>query len=289
MKTELTKKILLYQQTGKNFSDCISHASQIAYFYPQKKYGWDLENCSDFFSDFFPKLKKIIKNFSYNGRPFEVLLYKYIKYSIKTFINRRNKKIRKSILIERNFLWHKPYHIDDYDFEELYTVSDTGKTVLDLDKKGIIKEETTRKRFLYIILKNMSRIPEKMKKTACRMMNMHESDIDKLMDKLNPNVIKRKKRLEDLKEIRNSVVSRILEAERDHLHIIDEETRTKNQEKIFRLKRRLEKIIYEISKVNISPTYSEIAEVLDTPKGTVDSGVYNFRQKILKISEKQCS
>ncbi len=289
MKTELTRKILEYQQTGKNFNDCISHASQIAYFYPQKKFGWDLEECSDFFSEFYPKLKRIIRKFTYCGRPFEVLLYKYIKYSIKTFVNKRRKNNRKSMLIDRNLLWHKPYHLDDHDFEEYCTVSEAGKMVLDLNEKGIIKKETTRKRFLYIILKNMSRIPEKMKKTACRMLAVNEAEIDKIMEKLTPGIIIRKKRLDSLKELRNRHISRILEIERETLNILNEEAKQKNREKIVILKKRLQKIIHEISKVNISPTYSEIAEALDTPKGTVDSGVYTFRQKFLKISEKQCS
>lgn len=289
MKTELTQKILQYQETGKNFRECVTHASKIAYYYPQNKYGWELEDCSDFFSEFFPKLKKIIKRFCYNGRPFEVLLIKYIRYNIKTFIRKRKKNIKSTVLLDRNLLWHEPYHTDNYEFEEYCTVSEAGSILLDLNEKGKIKKDTTKKRFLYIVLKNMTRISEKMKKSACRMIDIPESEIDSIMHKLLPKINLRKKRLEHLKGLRNSYLSKIIEIERHNMYIYNIDIRQNNIFKIEKIRKRLRKIIYEISKVNISPTYSEIAEVLDTPKGTIDSGVHNFRNKFYELAEKQCS
>jgi DNA-directed RNA polymerase specialized sigma24 family protein len=101
----------------------------------------------------------------------------------------------------------------------------------------------------------------------------------KLKDTLNSRLQQRNQRLTRLREKRDSTYLKLLFKQTHY----SEETETARkeilEEQIKRLRKRLTDTRYEISRVPCRPTHAEVAELLDIPKGTIDSGLHYFRKK----------
>ncbi|MBN1647793.1 MAG: hypothetical protein JW874_07160 [Spirochaetales bacterium] len=289
MKTDLTEMVLRYQKERKDYSSCFEKISELVYLYPKRKYRWPNEQCSDFYTFFYPLIERIVNRFSYRNSAFEAYLNTYLRYNLKRFIIRQKKQEKYFDIIDHHLLWHRPYSEFDYVSENELEIDSKAGTILGINKNGVIMSESFRKRYLYLVLKNTGRINSEMKEKSCQMLDMEPEQLDTMMDRLNHGIEKRLKRFNMLSERRNLYVSRIFEYQKRLLNedCPTEKNRLRNQLMI--LKKRLGRTNNEISRVQTSPTYREISEILDVPKGSVDSGIYYLRNRLEGLSEKKCS
>ena len=289
MITELTKMVLNYQQTGCGYDQCLNEISKIAYKYPKNKYGWNEEDNSEFYSSFLPIIRKIMLRFKYCGKPFEVFLYTYLHYHIKSFAGQRRKARNRDKILTSDLLCKETYYKETYAFEKELCVSSEGARLLHLNKNGVICHNSIRNRFFILVLKNSYSLSEEMKTAACRLLSINKDDLEKILDRLAPSLRKRMKRLHFLQNKRNRLLSYIyfLQCERESEY--NSAYGNEIDRKIMVSQKRLRKIIKEISKVNLCPTHGEIAIALGIPKGSVDSGIYYLKNKMDTIPEKLCS
>ncbi len=278
MSTPLTEAVLYYQKTGEGFDKCLRLAGEIVYTFPCRKYNWDIETCSDFYCFFYPRLKRILKKFRYIEKPFESLLYTYLRYHVKTFYAKKKQNEMKYSLVKSCFSINEPYYKQHYAFEDEIELSAAGKTVLHINEQGKIGKESAKKRFIYLLLKNYLRISENMKDCSCRLLDINTDEMEALMNTLDERIRERRKRFSFLQEKRNRYLSQLFEYEQK-----DDKTAVKL------MKKRLDRTIRELSRVCIDPTHKEIGELLGVPKGTIDTGIHYLKNSLNKHREKICS
>lgn len=282
MLTKITKLVLCYQKSGANLKECILEISKIVYSYPKRRHQWDEDSCSDFYTYFFPRIKKSIRNFVYKTSPFESYLLSYLRFCIKSFLAFRNRNRFFCGINNAALLWHDEYSEDSFVCEHDYTVPNKAKQLLEVNNNGVISKESLKNRLLFFLLKNASKLSETFKIKSCSIMDMNIDELNNLLDLFSPFIDKRKKRLEYLQDRRNRCLTKIYQLHFAKKKVLFTCQKKEIDSKVALYKSRMQKAVYAISKVNIDPTHKEIAEILNVPKGSVDSGIFYMKSLLIK-------
>jgi hypothetical protein len=273
----LTDRVVRYQDTGQGYDRIVGELSDRIYRYPLSKPGCTEDDAGEFYLFFLPRLKRLLGRFKESGVPFEHYLNSVLFWNLKSY----RRKVRRTgfrrqtdscqefwEFLERNSTAHE---------EDFLDVS--WMKLFPLDGSGMIKGNTARKRFLFLILR-MAKYLESgdMGKISC--LTGYESDwlwmrVRNLKATLGP----KERRLKVLRERRNRAfyMHRLLE-ERMGWEF-DESRRFMLKKEIERLGRRAWMARDEISHVPVSPTHRAIAKEMKVPKGTVDTGIRWFRKE----------
>ncbi len=266
----ITEAIIRYQKSGSGYNEITKRISLIIYSYPLRNNYLTEEDQCEFYLSFYNRIEGLIKNFTFKGIPFEVLLNKTLKWHTKTYMNCR-KKEKQLIAVNNNeaeikikdILYNDEDKLNDYDH------------LPDITLKG----KASRKRLLILVLVNSHIINDKEMKTFSQITGYNLEWLLDLKDILNSRLFERSKRLNRLREKRNNTYFNLLYKQSFLSDELDIEKKVALIKQIDRLKKRLNDTREEISKVPCCPTHSEIADLLNIPKGTVDSGIHYFRKK----------
>jgi len=251
------------------------------------------DDCSEFFSYFFPKIGKIIDSFIITDVPFEAYLIKTLKLQIKTFAL---KKIADNI--NRKILEHKEFwsfnnreaycaesNIDfnKQDFQPSYFF--IKKLFLDNKTRHGCSNKTLKKRILLLLLKNMNNISETEIPAIAEILNCDKEWFHEAFSKINQKIEKKIKRKKLLEERRNRHFCRLY-----HLHELSSncniiEEKNKYLLAIIKTKSYINKITEKINTFSVGAAHKDIAEVMNIPKGSVDSGLFYFKLYVEDILE----
>ncbi|MCL2481079.1 MAG: hypothetical protein FWF38_05165 [Spirochaetaceae bacterium] len=295
MKKEDLKTMLIFYRNGALPKKKIIEAiSLFVYKFPLKRYGWKEDDCSEFFSYFFPKISKIIDSFKITEVPFEAYLVKTLKLQIKTFaLKKTAADINRKILKNKEFWSYDDNEdyctepgIDFYKKESQPTYSFI-KEIFSNDKvKHRYSNKTLKKRILLLILKNMNNIKETELPDIAEILNCDKEWFYEAFSKINKKIENKIKRKKLLEERRNRYFCRLY-----HFHELLSSTEIVEEKNkyslvIAKIKFYINNITEKIDAMTIEPTHKDIAEIMHIPKGSVDSGLFYFKLYLEYISGK---
>lgn len=263
----ITEAVLRFQEDGKNYRGVFDRISLIIYNYPDKISSLSEEDKCDFFLSFYNRIEGLIRNFSYRGLPFETLLFQTLKWHSKTFMS--TKKEEKKLLAAA-------LHDEEIKIRDLLSFqSDEEQAEC---RKIILKGKASRKRLLYLVLMDSPNIRDSELLTFSKLSGYDYEWLLEMKDKLNRKLHERSRRLTELREKRNHYFTKLRFKQLGLADETDKEKREQILKQISKLRKRLDDTRYEISRVPFRPTHGEVAELLNIPKGTVDSGLHYFRK-----------
>lgn len=292
MQTTLTDAVLEYQRSSCGLRPLLDRIALFVYTYPRARLGWNEDDCGEFFCYFYPKLRRLVDRFEYHGRPFEVYLIVTLKWQLRTFAGQRAAaNLRVRVLTQESF-WACE-ETDRYqlgstagadDVAEL-AITSCVRSVLKVNEQNRIEDPSSRRRVLFLALKSAPCITESLIARVALLTEYDPEWIFRLVEELKSRVQMRLMRLTRLCEKRNSSFFRMYCLQEQLRLAPDEPTRREVTRLMVQEELRLSTIFEEISRIPLSPTHRDIAEVLDVPKGTVDSGLFYLKESLRALSQ----
>ena len=288
--SELTHEVLSGREERGSRRDLIEKISRIVYSYPKKHLKWDDDDVGDFFCTFFPKIEGIIDRFIFTGKPFEAYLASSIRWQLKTFAKKKAmQRAEDRVIKEESQFWY----MCDLQAQRCYPIPGAGSLmvedhqggysaevsrVLRIESDGRIGDPAWARRFLYLLLRNVTIIDDSLLEHAAGLSGFEPDYILGCATELRERLEEKKNRCRLLSEKRNTLYIRILQL----AGLMSEETesgrRSDYQRQIGLAKNRIKKIDRDLQSSSFLPTHMDIAEVLGVAKGSVDSGLYYLRK-----------
>jgi len=294
MKNENLSAMLISYRNGtlpkKKIMDAIS---LFVYRFPQKKYGWKEDDCSEFFSYFFPKISKIIDSFIITEAPLEAYLVKTLTFQAKTFaVKKIAKEINRKILKNKEF-W-------PYDNNELYCAesnvnfhNEDANSIYFFIKKIFASDKikhgcsikTLKKRIIIFVLKNMKNIPETKIPAIAKILNCDKEWFYEAFSMIREKIENKIRRKNLLEERRNRYFYKLYLLHERLSNTEAEEEKKMYSSAVSKTKLCIDNITKKINNMTVEPAHKDIAEVMGIPKGSVNSGLFYFKLYIEETLE----
>ncbi|MEM5948759.1 hypothetical protein WKV44_09435 [Spirochaetia bacterium 38H-sp] len=259
----LSKQVIKYQEKRQKFENIFSILAEEIYNYPRNE-----EHRGGFLIFFYPRLKKLCKTFEYQGIPFSHYLRKTIKWQYKSFL--------KEISTRNNL----EDILSSSDFQELYLNRSALSFNSAHDKKTSMLAEILknakgkeRTRLFFLILREIEYLPPDYEEEIAEIMEIETDHLQYIFSELRKRRHSRIIKRQIVQKKRNALNMRILLLEKQ-IELASEEEKIQLIEEIEKKKIRLKKLDRKLEKMSIRAKHSDIAEVLNIPKGTIDSGIY---------------
>ena len=277
--TELTQMVLRYQKTGRSLEKLTQTIAGIVYSYPRTNLGWDEDDASDFFCSYFPKIRGLVDRFRFTGKPFEAYLSTCIRWQLKTFAARNAaRKVQNQMIRHEYCDWYETRtHAAEEVLEDEKPYGSMVRKILRIGKNGVIESKPHSQRLTYLILRNSMQIDDAILHKTANLTGTDEDEllgcVTELRQRLNKkmliygNLINRRNRA----HVRIQLLHGLLAQE------TDDDRRAQYVHELTKEQSRFEKITREIGIISLVPTHKDIAEVMDVPKGSVDSGLYYLK------------
>lgn len=234
-----------------------------------KKFQLDPDEAGNFFCDFYPKIRKLIMQFNYRGHPFEAYLYITLKWQVLSY----KKKLHRERLERQIFTYESFWDVHQNEPEY-------SEPIAPYVPRGIHNSfPIFKKRLIYVAFRESEYLNNELMEEIVGFTNVDRRWFINCIMALRKKVEQRKHRLERVRVYHNSCFYRYYILQ---LKIQNCTTPTKEQyyrDELKKLHKRLRKVSRQLRHMHIHPTNREIAEVLNIPKGSIDSGIYYVLSK----------
>jgi hypothetical protein len=274
----LTEAVLRYQDTGENYEKLIERISLLIYNYPDRVNNLSEEDKCDFYLGFYNRIKGLVSNFNYNGRPFEALLNQTLKWHSRTYLaDRKKEKHLQAVEIMD----------EEIRINEMLQAQWSRNEIESAKVK--IENSSLKQRLLFLVLMNSIHINEKEIEIFSEISGYDYNWLLEKRDTVLLELHNKSSRLNSLREKRNNYFTLLRYYQLQEQEEMDVLRKQAFREKIRKLRKRLEDTRRDISRIPTGPTHIQIAELLGVPKGTVDSGIHYFRKKFKNSDERSYS
>ncbi len=276
----LSDRVFLYQKTGIGEKKLLDEIYIAVYRYISNLYSLDEDTKGDFFMCFFPRIKKLVLTYKDVGKSFQAFLFTHLRFQLRTFMRERNEMGRKQRLVTSYPLYKE--------IEMLSTISeeapDYDAQMLHTDEKSSLKDlghiKSNRKRILFLLLKHAEHIPMHNITKISDFLNIPEVILTSYIDEAHSKHIHRKKKRVYLENRREYYYFQMQYA----LSMVQGSVQLEEKENYKQRAMHYTKHFYRVQKElnNIPPSLShrEVGEILNIPKGTIDSGLYYLRDQL---------
>lgn len=290
MITDLTRKILQYQKTGLDGDELLHEIARFIYLYPQKKYGWEEDACSDFFTSFYPRIPSLIQRYRYNGKPFEVFLAATLRFRLRSFAAKRKRAVRYDKLISTRMYWEtaeryarKGYVPRDTTKEKVPRLVPKVRPFFRADSEGRITDFTSKRRLLFLALCSSMQMSGIHIEAVARAVNSDPTWLFSCTEELKTRLRARRERLLALQSRRNRSLVRLYQLHCEIQTCCEAGQRNFIAGAVRREKDRIALAGNELTRVPLAPTHKDIAEVLCIPKGSVDSAMHYVKHALNEL------
>ena len=263
----LTTRILRYQKTGEGKEDLDRDIALLAYRYVQNNRSLTEDEAGDFFCDCYPKLMGLIDNFSYCGRPFEAYLY----ISLRWYILHYRKTVMKNRLSHSVFSLSSFWEVNQYE-PDYSSGQSTGRS-----SEMLPLSRTARKRFIYLALRESEYLTHAMVEDIVELSHIDRRWFLNCVMALKDKLERRRARLTAAQHYHNRCFYQYHVLQLRVQQCADDQSRKDLTVQMINMKEKLRRSSEKIKRLHVHPTNREISEVLNIPKGTIDSGIYYLR------------
>jgi len=242
---------------------------------------WEKDQYEDFVSWFYPRLKRSVESYKEIGASFEAFLTKYIlvssrEYRVRTTTNAVTEYSAWSARVSEMYAHEEP---------PVYIHKDAKNIIneLTIDKKG---RKNTR-RILALILKCYYYISEDFAVKIARTIGIDSKELLDMLAKIRKI---RQKNDDDFYHFKERVYCQFYRCivYDKRLSLIPENTPAHDdlKRRLDKARERLNKMRKRMAKIRIEATNKQVAEIIGTKKGTVDSSLHQLRTMWEKLSKK---
>ncbi|MBI9102653.1 MAG: hypothetical protein JEY99_09570 [Spirochaetales bacterium] len=280
MRTDLTEAVKKYQRYQMDLKTVVDVIAIAVYYYPPMRNKWDEDQCSEFFCYFHSRIAPMIKRFKDQGSPFEALLKVALQYQMKTFASKQKKKnVEERVLTNGNF-WEKTLMIETK-LNETQEIEDRYEPPFSLIEE-LNHNDGKRQRLLILLMRVAPAISE-----AHLLHFITITGYDKVWVEEKLREIRLlSSRIEERKELcrkrKNNALFNVYCIHEQLQSYQSSEERTILIEKLEKSKRTIRNAEKMMNQIPTGPTHKQISEVLNIPKGTVDSGLHYLAQKYIE-------
>jgi hypothetical protein len=276
----LNSLVAYYQNTGLGLAEIVKRLALRIYNYPLGKPQASEDDCGEFYLYFYPRLIRTLRHFQDRGKPFEWYFNSVLRWHYKVYCTRKRKDQTLWAVAKNVLFWELP--------EQGLVVSatavsaGTGERVIPMDRFGGSRESTCRKRILLLALKNARHLDDRAISWISGLTEVEEDHLVAMVERLRANLYKRELRLHGLYRRHNKVFTKIFLFQRDLLWEVDPQIKADLALSLCELRRSLRSVQRKIRRVRLHPSNREIAELLQIPKGTIDTSLYCLRRQLLE-------
>jgi DNA-directed RNA polymerase specialized sigma24 family protein len=270
----LNSLVVYYQNTGLGLAEILKRLSLRIYHYPLCKCRGSEDDCGEFYLFFYPRLLRTLKKFQDRGKPFEWYLNSVLHWHYKEYCSqKRREEIRWTVASNAAF-WELPDPTWMPVSEGSYT------SIIPMDRWGKSRQATYRRRVLFLALKNAHDLDDSAFSWISKLSGIKEDHLVGMVERLRANLYQRELRLHNLYMRQNKIFTKILFLQRELVWEVDPSLKTEIALSMSQLRVRLRTLQSKIRGVKLRPSNREIAELLQIPKGTVDTSLYWFRRQL---------
>ncbi|MBN1797150.1 MAG: hypothetical protein JW822_01145 [Spirochaetales bacterium] len=248
------------------------------YTYITKCKYFDQDDRHEFILYFYPILNKALHSFRYKGVPFEHYLSFLVSRRIKTFLKNKLKANDLSNITSTIFQSHEPpYSVTATPSPE---INSRIKKILAISAMGKIENNAARKRFLFFIAKKAKDLTVDDIELASHLTDYKQNWLQDKLCELKQELQQKEERLKRYIERKNRLFLKTILLEKKILTEVDHKQKQILNKKLRKTNNHFKSILNRISKTSLSPSHREIAEVLNIPKGTIDTSLYKLKHLI---------
>jgi DNA-directed RNA polymerase specialized sigma24 family protein len=275
----LNSLVSYYQNTGLGLGEIVKRLALRIYHYPLGKYGAGEDDCGEFYLFFYPRLLRSIRHYEDRGKPFEWYFNSVLHWHYKVYCSRKRREETRWTAARNILFWDLP----DPEFPSLspgdpQRLHDAAAAV---DCFGGSRRDTWRRRILFLALKNARHLDDPAIQWISDLTGIGEEHLMGMAERLRTTLYKRELRLHELYRRQNKILTKIYLLQRDLLWEVDPAVRSELALSLSGLRSGLRSLQRKIRRVRLNPSNREIAELLDIPKGTVDTSLYWLRHQLL--------
>ena len=275
----LNSLVAYYQNTGLGLAEIVKRLSLRIYNYPAGKCRADEDDCGEFYLFFYPRLLRTLEHFQDRGKPFEWYFNSVLRWHYKVYCTQKRKD-QTNWAIARNVLfWELPEEDMPISVSLNSRVGDCK--IIPIDRFGGFREKTWRKRILFLALKNARHLDDSAIGWIGDLTGVAEEHLVAMVERLRANLYKRELRLHTLYRRQNRIFTKIFLLQRDLLWEVDPQIKAGLALSLCELRATLRTLQKKIRRVRLHPSNREIAELLQIPKGTIDTSLYWLRRQLL--------
>ena len=274
----LNSLVAYYQNTGLGLAEIMKRLSLRIYNYPLGKFQASEDDCGEFYLFFYPRLLRTLKHFQDRGKPFEWYFNSVLRWHYKVYCSRKRKDQIRWAVARDVLFWELPE--PDSPFSAFAMSSDRCQRIIPLDRFEGSRESTCRKRILFLALKNARHLDDSAVSWISGLTGIEEEHLIAMVGRLRSNLYKRELRLHKLYRRQNKIFMKIFLFQRDLLWEVDPEIKSELALSLCELRTTLRSVQRKIRRVRLHPSNREIAELLQVPKGTIDTSLYWLRRQL---------
>jgi DNA-directed RNA polymerase specialized sigma24 family protein len=285
MMESLNALVAYYQATGLGLAEIVKRLALRIYNYPLGKFQAGEDDCGEFYLFFYPRLLRSISRFRDRGKPFEWYFNSILHWHYKVYCSRKRKDQTRWAAARNVLFWEFPDAYQSAFAPETFT--NLPGTIIPLDRFGGSRESTCRKRILYLALKNAKQMDDSAIGWISELTGIEERRLLAMVENLRANLYKRELRLHTLYRRQNRIFTKIYLLQRDLQWEVDPEIKSGIAVSLCKLRTSLRSVQRRIRRVRLHPSNREIAELLQVPKGTVDTSLYWLRRRLSSAEPRQ--
>ena len=276
----LNSLVAYYQNTGLGLAEIVKRLSLRIYNYPLGKFQASEDDCGEFYLFFYPRLLRILGKFQDRGKPFEWYFNSVLRWHYKVYCSRKRRDQIRWAAAREVLFWELPE--SGLPVPSPAMDRDRYERIIPLDRFGGARENTCRKRILFLALKNARHLDDSAVGWISGLTGIGEDHLIGMAERLRANLYKRELRLHELYRRQNRIFTKIFLLQRNLLWEVDPEIKSELAFSLCELRTALRSVQRKIRRVRLHPSNREIADLLQVPKGTIDTSLYWLRRQLLE-------
>jgi len=280
----LTLSILDWQKTGEGFQEIMTEISKLILNYPMRRYGWKPDDCRDFYCFFYKRCIKLLEYFVYQDKSFIALLNNSLSWQLRTYYRKYRLSEQKSGCVKYDCIIQAE-EVCEGGGDCSLEVSDDARKMLKIGESGEIENSWMRRRIMILALKNAPYLNDNYIEAVARITGCQESWLSAIILDLRSRMADRQKRLEIFCIRTNRAFIEICRIHRELGICCCQNDKIVLLARLAKVKRRLAKATEGKTSVKLMPTNSEIAEIMQIPKGSIDSSLYYLKRYLKVLSQ----
>lgn len=281
---KLTELIINWQARGEDYDKAFGLASQAVLDIVMRIPGWNRDRAADFYLFFYPKLSRLIQNFEYKGLSFHAILRNTVSWQVNSFYRHTRTSRKMEYCLRFNSIIEAE-SVSDSTQAPLPEISEKFRSNLGMKKDGIICNSALNKRIIILTLKNANHISDAYISKIAGITGCSIEWLEACIDELRLISEARRERYEKYCRRINKAYMEICQVHRELGICESSRERLGLLEKLSKLKIRMQTARENLNSVAMTPTNREIADVMQMPKGSIDSGLYHLRRHLRTLTE----
>jgi DNA-directed RNA polymerase specialized sigma24 family protein len=229
-------------------------------------YNWTKEQCSDYLSWLYPRLRRAIDLYRDMGSSFDAYISSIVRWTAREY----RRRLQEHRVTEYSCWKARAEEVEAHSPEPEYMAMSAWRAPR-LSKP---------RQVLMLLLKSYFFVSDSFIVRAAPALGLEEEELRSLIGELRKRRVKREEDIRLLKEQLHSQYYRCLSFERK-LELLPKGTilHERMGERLVRARTRYAAMRERFSKTRFDPSNRQIAELLQIPKGTVDSTLRNLKER----------